>query len=113
MKRVELQPLSHDDLIVRRSELMRKLMVAQFQLKTGQLENTASLKQMRRDLARLNTELRGREIAEGVARGSMLHRHVASGAAASEAKEVVAAPVGRRSRFGLGFIRDTLLGRRS
>jgi large subunit ribosomal protein L29 len=34
-----------------------------FQHATGQLENTARLGQVRKDIARLNTELRDREIA--------------------------------------------------
>ncbi len=44
------------------SDAKRELFNLRFQLATGQLENTARLKEVRKDIARLNTEIRAREI---------------------------------------------------
>ncbi|MGF1596061.1 MAG: 50S ribosomal protein L29 [Acidimicrobiales bacterium] len=41
----------------------RELFNLRFQLATGQLENTARIKQVKRDVARYRTEIRAREIA--------------------------------------------------
>ena len=41
----------------------RELFNLRFQLATGQLENSARIKEVRKDVARLKTELRAREIA--------------------------------------------------
>ena len=51
------------DLIERLSEAKEELFNLRFQLATGQLDNPARLKQVRRDIARMLTELRAREIA--------------------------------------------------
>ncbi len=45
------------------SDAKRELFNLRFQLATGQLENTARLGEVRRDIARLKTEIRAREIA--------------------------------------------------
>jgi large subunit ribosomal protein L29 len=44
------------------SDAKRELFNLRFQLATGQLENTARLKEVRKDIARLKTEVRAREI---------------------------------------------------
>ena len=51
------------DLIERLSEAKEELFNLRFQFATGQLDNPARLTQVRRDIARLLTELRAREIA--------------------------------------------------
>lgn len=113
MKRESFHNLSDDDLLLRRAEHMRELTVSQFQLYTGQLEDNSRIGKLRKEIARLNTELRTREIRNGMSKGALLSRAVSlpSEQAAAETTET-AAPA-KRSRFGLGFIRDTLLGRRS
>ena len=58
-----LTDLGDTDLIERVSEAKEELFNLRFQFATGQLDNPARLKQVRRDIARLLTELRAREIA--------------------------------------------------
>lgn len=108
----DLKTLSETDILVRRAEVMRDLMVSQFQLHTGQMEDSSQLKNMRRRLARLNTELRAREIAANLPKGSYLHRTEARPGGEQVAMPMGEARTARKSRFGLGFLRDTLLGKR-
>ena len=58
-----LADLGDTDLIERLSEAKEELFNLRFQFATGQLDNPARLTQVRRDIARLLTELRAREIA--------------------------------------------------
>ena len=58
-----LTDLGDTDLIERLSEAKEELFNLRFQFATGQLDNSARLKQVRRDIARMLTELRAREIA--------------------------------------------------
>ena len=58
-----LTDLGDTDLIERLSEAKEELFNLRFQLATGQLDNPARLRQVRRDIARMLTELRAREIA--------------------------------------------------
>ena len=58
-----LTDLGDTDLIERLSESKEELFNLRFQFATGQLDNPAHLKQVRRDIARMLTELRAREIA--------------------------------------------------
>ncbi|MCY4666070.1 MAG: 50S ribosomal protein L29 [Acidimicrobiaceae bacterium] len=58
-----LTDLGDTDLIERLSEAKEELFNLRFQFATGQLDNPARLKQVRRDIARMLTELRAREIA--------------------------------------------------
>jgi large subunit ribosomal protein L29 len=59
----ELRGLGDGELVGRLAEARRELFNLRFQLATGQLDNTARLGQVRRDIARLATFLREREIA--------------------------------------------------
>ena len=58
-----LTDLGDTDLIERLSEAKEEMFNLRFQFATGQLDNPARLKQVRRDIARVLTELRAREIA--------------------------------------------------
>ena len=58
----ELNGLTTDKLLDREKELKEQLFNLRFQLATGQLENTASLKQVRKDIARVKTVLRQKEL---------------------------------------------------
>ncbi|MDO4903271.1 MAG: 50S ribosomal protein L29 [Limosilactobacillus sp.] len=58
----ELNGLTTDKLLNREKELKEQLFNLRFQLATGQLENTASLKQVRKDIARVKTVLRQQEL---------------------------------------------------
>jgi len=61
-KTAELRELPDDELYVRIESAKEELFNLRFQLATGQLDNTARLKEIRRDVARLATVLREREI---------------------------------------------------
>ncbi len=52
-------------------QLETDLTKGQFQLASRKLENTASLRKIRTDIARIKTELRRREIAEGLGKASL------------------------------------------
>ena len=58
----ELNGLTTDKLLDREKELKEQLFNLRFQLATGQLENTASLKSVRKDIARVKTVLRQQEL---------------------------------------------------
>jgi large subunit ribosomal protein L29 len=64
----DLSMLDGDELASRLGESRRELFNLRFQLATGQLDNPARIGQVRREVARMLTVLRGREIleAEGV-----------------------------------------------
>jgi large subunit ribosomal protein L29 len=66
-KTAEILDLSSDELIDRLAEARRELFNLRFQLATGQLDNTARLGVVRKDIARVLTVLRDREIAEAEA----------------------------------------------
>jgi large subunit ribosomal protein L29 len=59
----ELTEQSSVSLVNGLSDAKRELFNLRFQLATGQLENTARIGQVRRDVARVKTEIRTREIA--------------------------------------------------
>src|SRR2546428_3599348 len=61
-KAVELRELPDDELYMRIESAKEELFNLRFQLATGQLDNTARLKELRHDVARLATVLREREI---------------------------------------------------
>ena len=60
----DLSMLTGDELFARLGDSRRELFNLRFQLATGQLDNPARLGQVRRDVARMLTVLRTREILE-------------------------------------------------
>ena len=66
-RKKSLRDLGDTDLLERFSESKEELFNLRFQLATGQLENHARVGQVKREVARVLTELREREIsaAEG------------------------------------------------
>jgi large subunit ribosomal protein L29 len=61
MKARQARELSLDELRRQLDDAREKYFKARFQLATGQLKNTANLRQARREIARLATVLRERE----------------------------------------------------
>ena len=57
MKASELRNLSEPELVAKSRELRDELFNARVKRATGQLENTAKLRQLRRDVARVETLL--------------------------------------------------------
>jgi len=68
MKPHEIRAMSDDEIKAKLDELYRELFNLRFQKATGQVKNTARFRQVRRDIARLKTILREREL--GIARQS-------------------------------------------
>lgn len=64
MKAKELVGLSTEELLEKEADYRQELFNLRFQLATGQLENTARIKQVRKNIARIKTVLRQEEIAQ-------------------------------------------------
>ena len=62
MKASEVRELSTDDLNEKLSEARAELFNLRFQMASSQLDNTARVKTVKKDIARICTELRAREI---------------------------------------------------
>jgi len=60
MKAGELRDLAEEELVAKSRELRGELFNVKVKRSTGQLENTARLAQLRRDIARVETILRER-----------------------------------------------------
>ena len=58
-----LRDLSDDALVGKLVEEKDSLLKLRFRLVTGQLDNHTELKKVRREIARINTEIRARQIA--------------------------------------------------
>lgn len=63
MKAAEIRELSAEDLQVKLKEAKAELFNLRFQMATSQLDNTARVKTVKKDIARVLTEQRAREIA--------------------------------------------------
>ncbi|HEX5723685.1 MAG TPA: 50S ribosomal protein L29 [Acidimicrobiia bacterium] len=64
MKTAELRELDYAELSNKLAEAKAELFNLRFQLATNQLENTARLRTVRREIARIATLLREQELAE-------------------------------------------------
>lgn len=67
MKAKEIRDLTNSELESNVKELKEELFNLRFQLATGQLENTARIKEVRKTIARMKTTVRQREIEEAQA----------------------------------------------
>ena len=65
-----LADLGDTDLIEKLADAKEELFNLRFQLATGQLDNSARVTQVKKEIARVNTELRAREIADADAMAS-------------------------------------------
>lgn len=63
MKASEIRELSSDDLQAKLKEARAELFNLRFQMATSQLDNTARIKQVKKDIARILTEMRARELS--------------------------------------------------
>jgi large subunit ribosomal protein L29 len=66
-KGAELRELSDDELLTRLREAKEELFNLRFQVATGQLDNNRRLQTVRRDIARIYTVMRERELGIYVA----------------------------------------------
>jgi large subunit ribosomal protein L29 len=67
----EFKELDDRELLLRRHDVVQELMALRFNKATGQLENTAKVKLLRRDLARIKTLVRQRESEQGLVKGGL------------------------------------------
>ena len=63
MKAAEIRELSAEDLQVKLKEAKAELFNLRFQMATSQLDNTARVKQVKKDIARILTEMHARELS--------------------------------------------------
>ena len=63
MKAAEISELSADDLQAKLKEARAELFNLRFQMATSQLDNTARVGQVKKDIARIQTEMRARELS--------------------------------------------------
>ena len=63
MKAAEIRKLSADDLQAKLKEARAELFNLRFQMATSQLDNTARVGQVKKDIARIQTEMRARELS--------------------------------------------------
>ena len=64
MKANEIKELSTAEMVAKEQEFKKELFNLRFQLATGQLENTARLRQVRKTIARIKTVLREQELTK-------------------------------------------------
>ena len=62
MKASEIRDMAGSDLELKLKDARVALFNLRFQLATGQLDNPGKIKDVKRDIARLHTEVRSREI---------------------------------------------------
>jgi large subunit ribosomal protein L29 len=70
MKPTEIRDLEVSELQDKLKGARAELFNLRFQLATGQLDNTGRIAQVKKDIARLQTELRARELRESDAAAS-------------------------------------------
>ena len=63
MKSAEIREISVDDLQAKLKEARAELFNLRVQMATSQLDNTSRVKQVKKDIARIQTEMRARELS--------------------------------------------------
>ncbi|MBR2836309.1 MAG: 50S ribosomal protein L29 [Coriobacteriales bacterium] len=63
MKQQEIKALADEDLRAKLKECRTELFNLRFQMATSQLDNTARVSTVKKDVARILTEIRARELA--------------------------------------------------
>jgi large subunit ribosomal protein L29 len=107
------EELSDEQLVHKVLQSERELVAARFKLGMQQLENTSRLRVIRKEIARMRTEARRREIAAGIARDSLLGQHRRSFTAESgsvSAGTAAPAPKAEKGGFLAGIV-DKLKGK--
>ena len=67
MKAEEIRELTKDELVTKLGDLKTEFFNLRFQLATGQLNNPSSIKNVKKDIARVKTVLREMELGQKVA----------------------------------------------
>jgi len=63
MEMKELKDLSQEELLVKEQNLKKELFNLRFQLTAGRIESTARISQVKRDIARVKTGWRAKDLA--------------------------------------------------
>jgi large subunit ribosomal protein L29 len=63
MKNTDIREYNETELVEKLKEARAELFNLRFQLATGQLDNTGRIAAVKKDIARLHTEVRARELA--------------------------------------------------
>lgn len=63
MKASEIRELGNEDLVAKIKDARAELFNLRFQMATSQLDNTSRVSAVKKDIARLQTEMRAREIS--------------------------------------------------
>ena len=63
LKNAEIRTLSVEDLYARLKDARAELFNLRFQMATSQLDNTSRVKVVKKQIARIQTEMRARELA--------------------------------------------------
>ncbi len=71
----EIKDLTDEKLVHTELGLERDLIAGRIRLATNQLEDTSTLKKLRRDIARLQTAARQRELEQGLNRNALKNRY--------------------------------------
>ena len=64
MKASEIRELTAEELAAKRGDLKKDLFNLRLQLATNQLDNTNKITEVKRDIARVNTVIREKQLAE-------------------------------------------------
>lgn len=75
MNTEEISALSDEQLVHTELQLERDLIAARFAHRTSQMDDNSVMKKIRRDIARLRTAARSREIAQAVPKDSLKAAH--------------------------------------
>ena len=75
MAAVDLKAMSDEALVHHELQLQRDLVRKNFAHATNQLDDTASVRKVRRAIARARTEQRSREVAGGLGKDSLRSQH--------------------------------------
>ncbi len=71
----ELASLGDEALVHKELQMERDLLELRFRLKTNQLDNTASITKIRKNIARIRTAQRERERAQGLPNNALRNSH--------------------------------------
>lgn len=88
MTRQEIEALSDEQVVHAELQLERELLQSSFRLRTGQLDDTARMGRLRRDIARLRTAQRSRELSQGLFKDALRNKFRATFQAAEGAVAV-------------------------
>lgn len=106
MSNAEIASLGDEALVHKEVKLERDLVSLMFRHRTGQLEDTSQIGKLRKDIARLRTAQRERELVLGLPKDSLRSKHKAT----AGREEAADAPVQAASKGFLKGIVDKIKG---